>query len=224
MKKICAHCKEEKSVSDFWKKKSTYDGYQPSCKLCISSMNKSWKYNNKEKYKENTKRYNTNAATRKAEWYKNNKEKLLSASKIKREKERQARPEKPAKEKIQTKKRCPIRRKIICAKYYESHKKEQSNRAKEWRIKNKDKAMATVARRRAKRKLALVNWRDDFIIKEIYALADLRTKMTKVKWEVDHIVPLQSDIVCGLHWEMNMQVITKSANIRKGNRYWPDMP
>lgn len=42
--------------------------------------------------------------------------------------------------------------------------------------------------------------------------------------EVDHIVPINSGLVCGLHCIDNFQLLTRSENASKGNRYWPDMP
>ena len=42
--------------------------------------------------------------------------------------------------------------------------------------------------------------------------------------EVDHVVPINSDLVCGLHCMDNFQLLTRSENASKGNRYWPDMP
>jgi hypothetical protein len=45
-----------------------------------------------------------------------------------------------------------------------------------------------------------------------------------VQFEVDHIVPLQSDVVCGLHVEHNMQVLPLYLNRSKKNSLWPDMP
>ena len=40
--------------------------------------------------------------------------------------------------------------------------------------------------------------------------------------EVDHIVPITSSFVCGLHCEDNLQLLCKSENVSKGNRSWPD--
>lgn len=47
---------------------------------------------------------------------------------------------------------------------------------------------------------------------------------TGIEYQVDHVIPIQSPVVCGLHWEGNLQVIPKLANVLKSNRFWPDMP
>ena len=83
---------------------------------------------------------------------------------------------------------------------------------------------AKSARRRASELQATPKWANEFFIEEAYALAKLRTEMTGFKWNVDHIVPLKSKKVCGLHVEFNLQVIPEKANKCKGNRHWPDMP
>lgn len=108
-----------------------------------------------------------------------------------------------------------------------------------WADKNRDRMLASMkayreanrpyfnakaAERRAQRLNATPKWANQFFISEIYALARLRTKLTGIPWEVDHIVPLVSKLVCGLHVEFNLAVIPKSVNKAKNNRHWPDMP
>jgi hypothetical protein len=80
------------------------------------------------------------------------------------------------------------------------------------------------AKRRARRIGSTPAWANRFFIGEAYRLARLRSQLLGYEWEVDHIVPLRSDIVCGLHVEHNLQVIAATDNTKKSNRVWPDMP
>ena len=91
------------------------------------------------------------------------------------------------------------------------------------RAKSKEKYVAHCAKRYARKLQATPSWANSFLIQEAYLLSALRTKATGVKWHVDHIIPLKSDFVCGLHVESNLRVIPAVANQRKNNRYWPDM-
>jgi hypothetical protein len=97
-------------------------------------------------------------------------------------------------------------------------------RALKWQKDKPHLANARNARRRAARRKATPAWANDFFIEEAYHLAQLRTEMFGFPWHVDHIVPLQSKIVCGLHWELNLAVIPGADNCAKRNLRWPDMP
>ena len=66
---------------------------------------------------------------------------------------------------------------------------------------------------------AWVDSEELWLIKEVYALATLRTKMTNITWSVDHIVPLQGKLVSGLHTISNLQVIPAIMNSAKNNRF-----
>lgn len=80
------------------------------------------------------------------------------------------------------------------------------------------KAALTAARYAQKLK-ATPSWANQFFIDEMYRLAHLRSKLTGIKWSVDHIVPLKSKTVCGLHVEHNLRVIPWSVNMAKKNSY-----
>ena len=56
------------------------------------------------------------------------------------------------------------------------------------------------------------------LIKGMYEEARRLSKEKGERYEVDHVVPLHSPVVCGLHVPWNMRVISKEENNRKGNR------
>lgn len=105
------------------------------------------------------------------------------------------------------------------AAYYKANRTEIKSRSKEWREDNPMKVNAFSAKRRADRMKATPKWANQFFMEEIYDLAIFRTKDTGYKWHVDHIVPLRSKLVCGLHCEQNLQVIPAEVNLNKGNGF-----
>lgn len=80
------------------------------------------------------------------------------------------------------------------------------------------------ADRRGAIRQATPRWADVSAIEAAYAEARRRTKESGTRYVVDHVVPLQSTIVSGLHCESNLMVITAMENGRKHNREWPDAP
>lgn len=108
--------------------------------------------------------------------------------------------------------------------YREANKERLAGTYAEWAKANPEKINALVAKRLAQKRRALPQWANTFFMREAYALAKLRERVVGGKWHVDHIVPLQSEIVCGLHVETNIRVIPAFDNQSKSNRHWPDMP
>lgn len=83
---------------------------------------------------------------------------------------------------------------------------------------------ARTAKRRASKLKATPAWCELDLIKQLYIDCKLISEMTGVIHHVDHIVPLQSEIVRGLHCMANLRIITAIENKSKSNSYWPDMP
>jgi hypothetical protein len=106
----------------------------------------------------------------------------------------------------------------------EKAKKFRNESVRRWGKKYPDRRAAYCRGYQAAKLNATPAWANNFFIAEAYHLAKLREKVCGGKWHVDHIVPLKSSRVCGLHVEHNLRVIPGAANSAKGNRHWPDMP
>lgn len=98
-----------------------------------------------------------------------------------------------------------------------------SARYKDWASKNPHMIAERASRRRAVCKKATPSWASKRKIDEIYERAKILSNDTGILHHVDHIVPLKSDLVCGLHWEGNLQILPYYENIAKHNKVWPDM-
>lgn len=89
-------------------------------------------------------------------------------------------------------------------------------------IKNKAYRNALKMTNRAKRRQRYVEWDSEFfefVFEEAYKLCEDRKKTTGFEWHVDHIYPLCSKIVSGLHNPYNIQVVPAKWNLSKGNRH-----
>lgn len=80
------------------------------------------------------------------------------------------------------------------------------------------------SRKRAKRlRDAQPPWANMGKILSFYRKAKRLTEKTGIVHQVDHIIPLQGETVCGLHVETNLRVITKRENVKKRNSFDPNL-
>lgn len=105
--------------------------------------------------------------------------------------------------------------------YYLRNKEKIDKRNKEWAKNNPAKHNAINMNRLALKLKATPKWLTKTQLKEIeqfYIQAYEMTQETGIQYEVDHIIPLKGYNINGLHVPWNLQIITKTENISKGNR------
>jgi hypothetical protein len=86
-----------------------------------------------------------------------------------------------------------------------------------WNEANRELKAVYTAKRRAVTRQAIPVWADFDKISAVYAQAQLLRDIG-IDVHVDHIVPLVSDEVCGLHVHDNLRVILASENLAKSNK------
>lgn len=233
--KCCCTCKQEKPIEEFGKLAKSTDGYSGRCVMCWRVMQKAY-----------CERHPDRVVAKRKKYYEANKKEILAKQKPKRAayavKNRDAiLGRKKAyrlsnMDKVREGQRRWDRANLGKRKqYYEARKerdpegiraswKKNYNKdkavasAKAWRLANPEKVAELSADYRARKQNAKPEWANGFFIAEAYRLSKLRSQMFGFKWEVDHIVPLNGDVVCGLHVEHNLQVIPAVLNRAKSNK------
>lgn len=213
--KICRGCHVEKILSDFYRNTPMADGHLNYCKKC--SDNKKVDYNNTPERKK------ANALALK-KWRKENPELRRAQDKRHYYNDPAKRIRKAAIWAEKNKERKQQNQAEWYARTFDIMRDTYCKNSRRWTKENRPHANAIRAKYKASKKNATPRWANDFFMREAYALSTLRSKVSGFEWHVDHIVPLQSKVVCGLHVEHNLQVIPASINCRKNNRHWPNMP
>jgi 5-methylcytosine-specific restriction endonuclease McrA len=88
----------------------------------------------------------------------------------------------------------------------------------QWEL-SRQRAIASTYDYLAQRTKATPKWSDLQAIEKIYQDARYKTIETGIPHHVDHIVPLRSGVVSGLHVPWNLQIITAEENLKKSNRF-----
>ena len=176
------------------KKNHSYLNNLRRCPNCKKESNRKWNDKNPEKVKAIMKKY-----------YQNNKDKFQEYDKIRYSANKEN-----------------IKANVVMWRKINSDKVKIFQ--KSWRDSNRAKCNALAAKRRASQLQATPSWLtfehfieiEQFYIdtKELQWLSDPTDPL-----EVDHIVPLQGNNVCGLHVPWNLQIIPMSKNRSKSNKY-----
>ena len=109
--------------------------------------------------------------------------------------------------------------KVTNSKWRSRNKDKLQGQQREYYLRNKTKLDLYSLHRKLYIKQATPKWANIEAIEHIYNSRDVLTESTGIEHHVDHIVPLRGKLVCGLHCEDNLRVITKSENKKKSNKW-----
>lgn len=222
-------------LENFNKNRNRKDGLQHTCKSCrvafrflnkdkIALQQSTWQKNNPDKVAKKNTKWNKNnpdkVNAKGRRWRKNNAEKH-KAAKNKWEKNNLD------KVKAQTARsyiKNREKRLIENARWKKNNPDKVAKITAKWTKNNAGKANAITAKRRAQKLNATPSWltkEQKLEIQEFYILAK------ELQWlnnpldplQIDHIVPLQGDNVSGLHVPWNLQILPRSKNSSKNNKY-----
>lgn len=163
------------------------------CKMCVDLESEKWRKTNFCKVVEQRKRY-----------YQDNKTIMDTRSTLFR-------------------KQHPEKRAEYVKKWADNNKERIKGYQRKYRLSNQHKCNARTARWIANVKRATPLWSEIGEIEQVYQECRNISKQTGNPHEVDHIIPIHSDYVCGLHCLDNLQIITEKDNRTKNNICWPDM-
>jgi hypothetical protein len=191
--KVCVVCEATKSLSEFYKRKDSPDGYRNDCKDCRRTTSLKNYYadlsvskQKRHEYYVNSKAKNPNLS---AERYAKNREANLAYSKT----------------------------------AYQANAEERKAYQRLWSKTNRGTANALSKKYKLKKANATPKWLTESQLLHIkckYQLAAMLNIHGVEKWHVDHIVPIRGQDVCGLHVPWNLRVIPAKENMTKGNKLW----
>ena len=192
MEKSCTKCGEVKPLEKFKLDSRNKSGVAATCKDCTNAYHRKYQEKNRDKHLARGKKYHAD----------NRDERLAAQKKYKAENR--------AKELARGK------------KYYEDNRAKIAARKKKYREKFPEKSAAITAKRRAAQLERIPAWSNDDdlkAIKKIYARCRRINKLTGIKHQVDHVIPLQGDSISGLHHSTNLAIIPAALNISKNNKW-----
>ena len=213
--KVCTVCRLEKPYTEFYPRPETPDGLRSDCKACHNARRLEWlaQLGNHERKMEMDRAYYEREAERigreNREWYASLSEEE-KAEIAERNKEWRDNNSEYLKRKNKE-------------KYWADPEASKARRRADYRN-NKPRYIANARARDKRVKLATPPWADLKAIEEFYVEAARLSRETGIKHHVDHIFPLISKVMCGLHVEANLCVVPWNVNLEKGNKIIESVP
>ncbi|MEF3068065.1 hypothetical protein [Pandoraea apista] len=189
--KRCSTCGVEKPFIDFPADKRDKTGVGCYCKACRSAYHKQWYQKNRDRHLAQGKQNRIR-----------NIEKRKSYERLWYEQNRE--------------------RALSVGRAYRAANQEivrEKDRARYSR--DPEKYLAYSRKREAAQRRRMPKWYgefDQFVFEEAHDLCKRRQAVTSIEWHVDHMFPLRSTRVSGLHVGLNAQVIPAAINLSKGNK------
>lgn len=214
--KTCTKCGIEKSFNAFPKRPSNKDGRRDQCRVCYGKTIEMWRAQNVDKVRS----YARDWARRNPEYgYESSRKHRLENPEYHRAAYRKwcsANQEKAAAATQTWLLRNPDWKKL----YQEANRDILREKNRRWQRANPVKVREKTRRYQASRQGATPFWLTAIQlaqIQEFYEIAEALQMQTNIKYHVDHVHPLNGEIICGLHVPWNLQVLPYDENIRKSN-------
>lgn len=202
LSKACTKCRQVKPMEGFAARAASSDGRTSQCLECRRAAKRSWAAQNPEKVAEYNREWSEKNPEYHRDWRGENAEAI-------RERHRQIYAENPQKHAEKRK------------RMYEKHREKRLEYSAQYKRDNPAQNAMHAGAYKARKRQATPSWADRPAMLRVYQLARFATEESGLIYTVDHIVPLVSDLVCGLHCEQNLQVMSLSENASKNNRYDP---
>lgn len=234
--KVCTKCGVEKPRSEFHKCAKHGDGLAYTCKYCAKKYNQIYRASNKEKLFKLRQDYekikksdnpilkreqNKIDAINYKKYCFENKNVLTKRCNTCRDLKFLSEFDVASKEKDGFQYFCKKCNRGWARGYRSHNAGKEKERHAVYQKNNREKDNAKSAKHRAGKLRATPSWANLYKIKAVYAECLSLTKKTGVKHHVDHIVPLRSKVICGLHVENNLQILTWKENLTKSNKFTP---
>lgn len=225
--KKCYTCQVEKQINDYAKNSSVKGGISNVCRMCQAENKRKYYLRNRDEFIRKSK---LSFEKRKLNRPKKEKKPLVTGlssrndpnyMKIYYEQTKHNRKY-VSSEKLKEKARLYSRKnrevRLQKAKeYLEKNRDVINERSRLYKKNNKDVINSINSERRIKKNRFKLK-EDKVNILKIYK-DSLKLKSYGFDVQVDHIIPINHDIVCGLHVSWNLQILTKDDNIKKSNKF-----